>query len=230
MQRLHLFLIVALGLLANPSISQNDRGSGSCLDTLSGYLVLRFDSCGGNWQFRGAQLITKTDTITLSMIPAFYEPVYERNQEINRWIRKHQTFKPYEKVKDRILFGIYDRSSPFMVSMDMSNSHIAYGSKGRTSASAESETIYSSSLDPTSHRYVVLRAELLILTISDRVFQHIRPDRFMIDDNQPCYPGVRTSKSIIYKFLSTSNVTDATIDGLGLVRLQEAWISLVIYE
>lgn len=205
--------------------------SKSHLDTLSGFLVLRYDSCNAAWQYRGAQLVAGLDTTDLSMMPAFYDPVYERNRASNKWIRKHRVFTYGNKViPDRLLSKLHDKSSPFLVPMDISNGLVQYGRGGPTSANARSTSIYVNDSSPASHRYIVLKAELVVLSLSNRVLQHVNPDEYLPSFDFECYPQTRTSRTVVHKFLSTSNCTDVAIAALGLIHLNKDEISLIIYE
>ena len=223
-------LTVTFSLLASAVLGQMD-GSKSRLDTLTGFLVLRYDSCNGAWQYRGAQLIAGTDTTDLSMMPAFYSPVYERNRASNKWIRNHEIFSDGRKfLPDRILSKVHDMSSPFLIPMDISNGLVQYGVGGPTSANARSMSIYISDSSPSAHRYIVLKAKLVVLSLSNRVFQHINPDEYLPSFDLACYPEVRTSHSVIHKFVSTTNCMDGSIEALGLIHLDDNEISLVVYE
>lgn len=228
------FLLLASGLTLSISVAgQVTDHARSHLDTLSGFLVLRYDSCAGAWQYRGAQLIAGRDTISLSMMPAFYSPVYDRNRENNKWINDRRVFVPGKSViKDRLLIGVYDRSASYShgMAMDISNGLVQYGQTGSIHKSVKSPAIYVDRLDPELHRFIVLKANLVVLTLSDRMLQHINPDEYLPSFDLACYPEVPTSRSVIHKFLSTSNYAEKSVEALGLIRTDEDQISLMVYE
>lgn len=225
--------LAASVLISSSVVGQLSNHTRSRLDTLSGFLVLRFDSCYGAWQYVGAQLISRNDTIPLSMMPAFYDPVYARNQQSNKWIKNHIAFESGRRfIKDSLLSGIYDRSSTYSygLSMDASNGLVQYGKTQSINKSVMSPSIYSNSEEPRLHRYIVLRSELVLLSISTCVFDHINADEDLPVFDLACYPEMRTSHTVIHKFLSTTNCTESSIEDLGLVHTNEDQFTLIVYE
>ncbi len=201
-------------------------------DTISGLLILRFDSCESVWQYRGASLVNKLDSISLSMEPAFFSEVYKFNQTRDKWISSSRVFESYI-LSDKKLIKLYERSSPGMIPMDPAGGLAEWGNLGPTYASVSSNSIFINRDYPEAHRYIVLNATVNVITLSHSMFTYLRrnierpPSDFF--DSVMCYTPDDLTRHIIHSYIDLSDNSDSIISSLNFMRIQDEYIPLVVY-